>query len=63
MAISTAGQQAPYQPLRGAAADPAAAVERARVARALYDVRSARHRRGGQAALAASVLKLSPRRR
>lgn len=48
-------------PFNGAAAESAATA--AQRTRAAYAIRDARHRRCGQAALAASVLKLSGRRR
>lgn len=52
-------------PLSGLAAESAAAAaDRARArARAAYALRDARHRRDGQAVIAALILKLSGRRR
>ncbi len=57
----TIAQQVPP----GGSTDESAATadRRARAARAAYAIRDARHRREGQAALAASILKLSARRR
>lgn len=60
MAIPTVKQQTLHQPsIGGVAARAAGAAAQSEA----YAVRDARHRRGGQAAIAASILKLSGRRR
>ena len=67
MPTPTLRQRAPYAATpMGDAAEPAAmgaVAPRTGAARTFDEVRSARQRRGGQAALAASVLRLSSRRR
>jgi hypothetical protein len=63
MPIPTVTQQLLRQAPLGSVAAGAAATAARESARAAYAVRDARHRRGGQAALAASILKLSGRRR